>query len=287
MIDTIFLPYSGHANEVPVLQFATMLSAKLKAKIDIAYVMSELQLATREEGEKVRQVYEAKGYSASQDFLDSIYKEKLQKNAASAKQVFESFIKSSPTKSSFTWGEIDMLYGHDQLFKKRSYLHDLTLASYNLSWSVYSELVDGLLFGTGRPVLLVDEANPVKEELVAVIGWKPSAQSVHAIEAALPILKIAKACHVVAVQESEEDEIVPSAEDVAAYLVAKGIAAESFTYPASSAKPQELLTEHYKKVDANLMVMGAYSHSRMKEFVLGGFTKHFLDSRECNVLMAH
>lgn len=288
MIHTIFLPYAGHADEAPALAFAAALSGKLKAKVDAAFVCRALHPFSGEENAKVGQVYEREGYYASQDFARGIHQEHLKKHAAGAKAAFEAFHKGNPNQAQFAWaGAIDLFYDPEQVFKKHACLHDLTVASVHFSPSVRDELVDGVLFASGRPVLFVGDAAPGNDELVAVIGWKPSAQSLHAIDAALPLLQVAARCHVVAIQEAGKDALVPSADDIVGYLAARGVLAEAHTYPASDAQPQLLLGDYYKKAGANLMVLGAYSHSRMKELVLGGFTQHFLGRREYNVLMAH
>lgn len=288
MVSTaIFVPYSGNANELQALQFATMVSSKLRANVDVAFVSHSLPMLNSEENTKARQVYESKGYYASLDFQTELHKKHLKQKAVGAKIAFELFLKDNAQKSKFQWIDaIETFVDSEQVFLKDAFLHDFTLASFNICPSVYGDVTDDVLFGVGRPVLLVGDT-VATNDLAVVIGWKPTAQSVRAIMAALPLLQVASKCHLVAIEELGDEKMIPSAGDMATYLASKGVKVETKIYPASDANPWELLGDYYKQVDANLMVLGAYSHLRMRELVLGGFTRHFLDSRQYNLFMIH
>jgi nucleotide-binding universal stress UspA family protein len=88
----------------------------------------------------------------------------------------------------------------------------------------------------------------------------------------------------------DEGEETPSSADeltkLIAYLKRHGINANSHTI-SNVKSPAAALEQYYAEQKADLMVMGAYSHSRLREMVLGGFTRHFLNTRSCNLLLAH
>jgi nucleotide-binding universal stress UspA family protein len=80
---------------------------------------------------------------------------------------------------------------------------------------------------------------------------------------------------------------VPTAAAFAAHLAALGVKAEEHSLAANGETPQAVLSRFYESRCANLLVMGAYSHSRLRQLVLGGFTRHFLRAKSHTLLMVH
>ena len=113
---------------------------------------------------------------------------------------------------------------------------------------------------------------------------KPAAATVHAVTAAMPLLRSASRCLVVTVDEGGRRD-GPTAADFAGYLKSVGVPAEPIELEPGERSPQDALEELYRKESIDMLVMGAYTQSRLKQFIFGGFTKHFLTSRSCNVLM--
>jgi nucleotide-binding universal stress UspA family protein len=151
------------------------------------------------------------------------------------------------------------------------------------------DLVDSdagdILVGSGRPVLLTASArcdNPI--ETVA-IAWKESAASVHAVTAAMPLLRAARQIHIVGVAEGED---APDVERLAAALGRHGLTAKTHLLRCDGAGACDALLETaVRKLEAGVLVMGAYGHSRAREFVLGGFTRRVLHAAPLPVLLAH
>tara|TARA_E500000331_G_scaffold99379_1_gene96204 strand:+ start:101 stop:967 length:867 start_codon:yes stop_codon:yes gene_type:complete len=144
---------------------------------------------------------------------------------------------------------------------------------------------EAALFRTGRPVLIAPPTLPKSIGEAVVIGWNRSASSARAISAALPILLMSRSVTIVTVTTGAK--IGPSAPDMAKYLSWHEVQAEVVEIPPDHRLVGEVLLEEAERVSADLLVMGAYSHSRLRELILGGVTRHVLQNADLPVLMAH
>jgi nucleotide-binding universal stress UspA family protein len=141
------------------------------------------------------------------------------------------------------------------------------------------------LFETGRPVLVagLEEAESIGQRIV--IAWNGGVQAARAISAALPFLAEAAWVTVIRVGH-ERDDATTGLPDVAEYLAWHGIMAE--THPiVSRGSIGEALTDAVSASGADLVVMGGYSHSRLRELILGGVTRHMLEKTVLPLLLAH
>jgi nucleotide-binding universal stress UspA family protein len=139
-----------------------------------------------------------------------------------------------------------------------------------------------LVMDAGRPVLFVPPKVDYLAAKCAVIGWKDSREARRAVWDSLPLLKEAKEVLVVSVDPEEH-----GAKDVAAHLVCHGIAASTLHRPPSPAGIADDLVSIAQQQGADLIVCGAYGHSRAREWVLGGVTHDLLDHSPLCVLMSH
>lgn len=119
-----------------------------------------------------------------------------------------------------------------------------------------------------------------------MICWKESAEAARAVSAAMPLL--ARANRVVIVTASEtRDEAHDSVVEVAEQLAWNGVDAEVRHLLADGLSTDGLLTSAAQDCSADLVVMGGYGYSRMRETVFGGCTDTFLRSAETAVLLMH
>ncbi len=147
-----------------------------------------------------------------------------------------------------------------------------------------------VLIASGRPVLLTASGECHNPLTTVVIAWKESAASVHAVEAAMPLLKKAQQIHVLGVVEGDGDEapVRRSAERLAETLKRHGLKPRASHVRAGTRDACEVLLETAsQKLEAGVLVMGGYGHSRAREFVFGGFTRHVLGTAPLPVLLAH
>jgi len=117
----------------------------------------------------------------------------------------------------------------------------------------------------------------------AVIAWNGSEQAANAVRAAIPMLQVASAVEVVTIGE---DPAHFPASTVATYLSRHGIKAELIQRDRD-AKIAEAMHDLLIEREADYMVMGAYGHSRIRQTLFGGVSRHFIQSSPVPVFMAH
>jgi len=144
--------------------------------------------------------------------------------------------------------------------------------------------LDAALFDTGRPVLVAPSASPPAIGSRVIVAWNGSAQAARVVAGALAFLRQAEQVTVVTVGEIGRS---PSATDLLAYLGRHEVRATHEALAADHAPVGATLLKHAKQSGADLLVMGAYGHSRLREMILGGATRDVLGVADVPLLMAH
>jgi nucleotide-binding universal stress UspA family protein len=188
---------------------------------------------------------------------------------------------------SASWRESEGAYV--KLAAQRAAAFDLVIAA---SASVADSLrgvAEQALLETRRPVLLAPAHPTTKLTDEAIIAWDESPECWHAISAAIPFLEVARSVYVLSVGKNSVDRRSSQA-DVLAYLHCHGIhaAAQVVSPPPESRSVGDMLLTTAAERDCGLLVMGAYSHSRLRQLFLGGATRDILRNASTRpVLMAH
>ncbi|HXD42816.1 MAG TPA: universal stress protein [Ramlibacter sp.] len=154
---------------------------------------------------------------------------------------------------------------------------------------VPADFVESVLAESGKPALVLPytQASASLGEIV-VVAWKPTREAARAISAAVPLLQRAQRVHVVSWSRDEADVIEGNGLDLDGYLKLRGI--EPVWHREGGGEPDrlgDLLLSRAADLDADLLVMGCYGHSRAREWVLGGTSRTILQSMTLPVLMAH
>ena len=164
-------------------------------------------------------------------------------------------------------------------------LRDLTiLPASSDQW--YAEAV---IFGSGRPTLVLPASlkrRPFQIATVAV-AWDFSRAAARAISDALPILEGAKKVHIVTVINEKALDTKRSGEELAKNLSRHGIDVVLDKVDAKGGSIGEVLESYTSSQGADLLVMGAYGHSKWREFVLGGATRSLLSKPPLPILLSH
>lgn len=143
-----------------------------------------------------------------------------------------------------------------------------------------------LVVRAGRPVLVVPDAliDPRLDRIV--VGWKDTREARRAVADALPLLR--QAAHVTVVELARPDALHAAQRrvaDVCAWLVRHGITAEAVAQPAG--EDDNLLNAFAEQRGADLIVAGAYGHSRLGEWIFGGATRDLMQRSSRCVLFSH
>jgi nucleotide-binding universal stress UspA family protein len=145
--------------------------------------------------------------------------------------------------------------------------------------------LNAALMACGRPLLLCP-AEPVPLPGTNVcIAWNGSAEAARAVAFAMPFLREAASVTILTVAEHAGGPT--PAGDLETYLAWNGITASSTIIQAPGSHAGEELLRQARKCGADLLVMGAYTHSRLRQLILGGVTRHVIAHAPLNGLMCH
>jgi nucleotide-binding universal stress UspA family protein len=148
-------------------------------------------------------------------------------------------------------------------------------------------IIASALFDSGRPVIVVPYIQKQPSKLSRVIVcWDAGRTAARAVADAMPLLERADKVDVVSVsQRAGSDQEIPSV-DVARHLARHGVTVEVQRIVSDIDVAASILS-YAADSAADLLVMGAYGHSRLREFILGGVTRGMLQSMTVPVLMSH
>jgi nucleotide-binding universal stress UspA family protein len=151
-------------------------------------------------------------------------------------------------------------------------------------WS--AALAEALLFHSGKPLLLCPPTGIATFPESAFVAWNKRPESVRAISVAMPFLTAAHEVKIVTVYKQSGKN--PPTIDLAPYLTLHGAdATQSEVEVQENVDIGGYLLAEIKQASVDLVVMGAYSHSRLRQVFLGGFTKRMLRQQDFPVLMMH
>ncbi|MBW4093780.1 MAG: universal stress protein [Proteobacteria bacterium] len=146
-----------------------------------------------------------------------------------------------------------------------------------------SDALHAVLFDSGRPVMLSPQVAPTSVGTRVCVGWNGTAESASAVSAAIPWLKRAEAVRILSADGYQRRG--PAAPELAAYLALHEIEADIVMFqPAGGAVGAGLLAAA-RDFGCDLLAMGAYSHSRLRQLILGGVTRHVLERANLPVMM--
>jgi len=151
-------------------------------------------------------------------------------------------------------------------------------------------VAEAVLFQSGRPVLVYRPGVadlPTKAPDTVVLAWDGSRQAARAMADALPILQLAREVRVLTVVREKPEATAGLGKDVIRHLALHGVRAVADEVDIGQRRIGPAIAEYVKAHAADLLVMGGYSHSRLREVVFGGFTRRTLGSAAIPVLMAH
>jgi nucleotide-binding universal stress UspA family protein len=154
------------------------------------------------------------------------------------------------------------------------------------------QLIDHLVLDAGRPVLVVPHSGTFKTVAKQVmVAWNGTREATRAVNDAMPLLEKADKVNVVAVNPRgghgrDGHGAIPSA-DLCLHLARHGVKADAQTIESHDMDVGNTLLSRLNDEGVDLLVMGAYGRSRLRELVLGGATRHILRHMTVPVLMGH
>jgi len=151
-------------------------------------------------------------------------------------------------------------------------------------------VAEAVLFGSGRPVLIYRPGEADLPEMslgLVVVAWDGGRAAARALADALPLLRRAAEVRLLVVTGDKPSAVAGLASEPLRHLKTHGIEANADEIEVGDRSIGEALDVYVRAVGADLLVMGGYGHSRLREFVLGGATAHVIDSPVVPVFLSH
>ena len=167
---------------------------------------------------------------------------------------------------------------------------DLVIASQAASDSNVCSLdvPDRLAMESGRPVLIIPNGGSLQPVFNrVVVGWTARREATRAMFDALPLLKRADKVTVLEVDPEPLQEAMEYRTAACATLTRHGVICEADVAVSSHGNAGDALLAYCERTKADLLIMGCYGHSRLREFVLGGTSRRLLAGMTLPVLMSH
>ena len=165
--------------------------------------------------------------------------------------------------------------------------HDLILTGLSANDVSMEATAETVVFGSGRPTLLVPQDAAPSQFQHVMIAWDGSRVATRAVADALNFLRLAKTLTIAVVTDEKTLPDENPGLKLAGYLDRHGIGALVSLVHAQRRPIAPTLQDHAHEIGADMMVMGAFGHSRMRDFVMGGATTGILRDLKLPVLLSH
>lgn len=146
-------------------------------------------------------------------------------------------------------------------------------------------MLEAALLTSGRPLLIAPDLPPATVGRRIAIAWNGGAEAARAVGFSMGVITRADEVHILTAPTGKTDPA--SAAELAGYLAWHGVRAKVREVATSGESVGAALLRAAAEVEADLLVMGGYGKSRLRELILGGVTRHVLNNATCPVLMAH
>ena len=147
-----------------------------------------------------------------------------------------------------------------------------------------SDALHAVLFDSGRPVMIAPQVAPASIGTRVCLGWNGTAESASAVLATIPWMQRAEAVRILSADEYQRRG--PGPQDLATYLELHGVQAEVAIFRPRDKQVGAGLLAAAREFRCDLLAMGAYSHSRLRQLILGGVTRHLLEKSDLPLLMS-
>ncbi len=284
-IRKILLPLTGTAAGGAALQTALMVARLWNAHVTALHVRVDSRDVAPLAGE---------GLSGAmiEEMMSATEKESNDR-AHAVRSMFERFVaenhvrvsdgRSGPEGATASFAAVT---GREEdLVAQQARLADLTVVPHPEAGEDVSssDALHAVLFDSGRPVLIAPRTAPPSVGTRVCIAWNGTAESAAAVHAVLPWAQRAQAVRVLSSEDYQRRG--PLAQNLAAYLALHGVTAELATFRPIDRDVGAGMLAAAREFGADLLAMGAYSHSRLRQLILGGVTRHVLENATLPVMM--
>ena len=280
---TILLPFQDDEVAQVALHTAHRIAERFQSHIEGLFVLPQPQIIAGE-GIALPGVYLTQMAEDGRKLAD-VAKARFDGYLTQADIPIRSLDQSS-TSVTASWREIEGL--ESQIIGDHGRLFDLTVLGrttkyYAGDWNIICEAA---LFESGRPALIAGNEPPTSVASNVVIAWNGSTETARTVALGMPLLDLAEKISIV----TPENVTVPgpSADELAAHLRRRNIEVTTAVLDAPNAEAAgAAIVDYAVNAGSDLLVKGAYTHTRLRQMIFGGMTRHILTHAPMPVLMAH
>ena len=222
------------------------------------------------------------------------YSEDIAAETKKAKRIFETFMqqrdvpRATETTESLSFGWLDNASEGESFIGSYGRVFDVIVMKRrdDHSGPMHDRAIESGLFESGRPILLSPPLPPRQIATNVLIAWNCSTEQARAIALALPLLQKADRITVLTVIGGT-GVAGPSAEQLIRYLQRNGIDAEAKRVDLDSSSTGEAILATAQSLGCDLLIKGAYTQSRLRQWIFGGATQHVLENAALPVLLAN
>lgn len=288
----IMVPFSGRDNELGALETAAELAKKWQAHMQVWHI------APRPHSSAAA-VYSM--YGSGLTYIPDSLLLGIEKNAKAsigrATKKYHRFLRIMQIPDCEGKAEEDCTASFhiaegpaDIILRVRARLADLVVISrgYTEEPLIPDSIVSDIAFESGRPVLLVPAGRHGRSVgKKPVIAWNGGREAARAVTSAMPFLKDAESVLMVSELGGDAGKTSLSAHELGGYLKRHGVAAKAVISRDKAGSAGQRIHARARKHHADLIVMGAYGRSRVRETILGGVTEYMLKKSTIPVLFTH
>ena len=222
------------------------------------------------------------------------YSEDIAAETKKAKRIFETFMqqhdvpRATETTKSMSFGWLDDASEGESFIGSYGRVFDVIVMKRRDEHSgpMHDRAIETGLFESGRPMLLSPPLPPRQIATNVLIAWNCSTEQARAIALAMPLLQKADRITVLTVIGGT-GVAGPSAEQLIRYLQRNGIDAEAKRVDLDSSSTGEAILATAQSLGCDLLIKGAYTQSRLRQWIFGGATQHVLENAALPVLLAN
>ena len=222
------------------------------------------------------------------------YRQDIAEEAKKARQIFETFMqkhnvpRSTETTESLSFGWLDDVSEGESFIGSYGRVFDVIVMNRRDANSspLHDRAIESGLFESGRPILLSPPSPPRQIATNVLIAWNCSTEQARAIALAMPLLQKADRITVLTVIGGTGVP-GPSAEQLIRYLQRNGIVAAPMKVELDGRNTGEAILAAAQSLGCDLLIKGAYTQSRLRQWIFGGATQHVLANAALPVLLAN
>lgn len=282
-IRTMLVPLDGSEAAASALKLAFIAAADLQAHVDVLHVSADPRDAVPLLGEGMS--------GAMIEEMIEMAEAGAREKTATARTMFDTAIAKNKIPvvegagvtegASAAW--IEDTGREEEVAVWRGRLSDLIVVGRPTGEADATMTLKAVLTETGRPVLVAPPVCPPTIGRKVAVSWNGSREAARAVANALPLIE--RSGSVVILTADTDRTSVSMAPELAAYLAWHGITAEPRTFTPEGRGVGEALLKECAEANADLLVLGAYTRSRMRQLLMGGVTTHVLAEATVPLLM--